>query len=217
MVKSLPLALLIAVGLLSSTLTSKASDMRWSFDALGSDFSLSGTITGTALGNGSYKTVSGSGTFGAGLFSGTEANLFTFTTPLDNYVGYDGLTHGIYITAGLWKLAAQEGEFGTGQALYPYAPSVLDYVGFAFSFTRAGQPATIFLWNDTANYKAYVMDDFNNVEQGSSNLTNYWAQGGETISFTLTNPTTVPEPSTYGLIGIAALGVAFVARRRKIK
>jgi len=27
----------------------------------------------------------------------------------------------------------------------------------------------------------------------------------------------VPEPSTYGLIGIAALGVAFVARRRKAK
>jgi PEP-CTERM motif len=28
---------------------------------------------------------------------------------------------------------------------------------------------------------------------------------------------TVPEPSTYGLIGIAALGVAFTARRRKVK
>ena len=27
----------------------------------------------------------------------------------------------------------------------------------------------------------------------------------------------VPEPSTYGLIGIAALGVAFAARRRKVK
>jgi len=27
----------------------------------------------------------------------------------------------------------------------------------------------------------------------------------------------VPEPSTYGLIGVAALGVAFAARRRKLK
>ncbi len=27
----------------------------------------------------------------------------------------------------------------------------------------------------------------------------------------------IPEPSTYGIIGIAALGVAFAARRRKIK
>jgi hypothetical protein len=31
------------------------------------------------------------------------------------------------------------------------------------------------------------------------------------------NGPTVPEPSTYGLIGIGALGVAFAARRRKIK
>jgi uncharacterized protein YjbI with pentapeptide repeats len=30
-------------------------------------------------------------------------------------------------------------------------------------------------------------------------------------------PAPVPEPSTYGLIGIGALGVAFAARRRKLK
>ena len=30
-------------------------------------------------------------------------------------------------------------------------------------------------------------------------------------------PAPVPEPSTYGLIGIGALGVAFAARRRKVK
>jgi hypothetical protein len=33
----------------------------------------------------------------------------------------------------------------------------------------------------------------------------------------MTSMSTVPEPSTYGLIGLGALGVAFAARRRKQK
>ena len=39
-----------------------------------------------------------------------------------------------------------------------------------------------------------------------------WVTGNRGLSLAL-----VPEPSTYGLIGLGALGVAFVARRRKAK
>jgi hypothetical protein len=34
---------------------------------------------------------------------------------------------------------------------------------------------------------------------------------------TFSNTVAVPEPSTYGLIGLAALGLALAARRRKLK
>jgi uncharacterized protein YjbI with pentapeptide repeats len=50
------------------------------------------------------------------------------------------------------------------------------------------------------------------TNSGASNLD---SQYQNTITFA--GPAPVPEPSTFGLIGIGALGVAFAARRRKAK
>jgi len=55
--------------------------------------------------------------------------------------------------------------------------------------------------------------DFKN-NSGATNLDNY---SYNTSSLNYANAPAVPEPSTYGLIGVAALGVAFAARRRKLK
>jgi hypothetical protein len=42
-------------------------------------------------------------------------------------------------------------------------------------------------------------------------------QSVTTLRAAVSSANAVPEPSTYGLIGVAALGVAFAARRRKLK
>jgi PEP-CTERM motif len=76
----------------------------------------------------------------------------------------------------------------------------LNYYQFinGLEFDTSANGVNIFQYGSTSNY--YAMNWTRN-DSGSSGVT--------------FSPAVVPEPSTYGLIGIGALGVAFAARRRK--
>ena len=63
----------------------------------------------------------------------------------------------------------------------------------------------------TVSYSNWT--DFS-TNSGALGLDDY---GYNTSAIKYVGRTIVPEPSTYGLIGIGALGVAFAARRRKLK
>lgn len=77
------------------------------------------------------------------------------------------------------------------------------------------------LWGATVSYSNWTDFYTNSGAVGldsyayNTNAINY--NGAAAPPSPPTPPSPVPEPSTYGLIGIGALGVAFAARRRKQK
>ncbi len=96
-------------------------------------------------------------------------------------------------------------------------PSGVAFCGPVFTLTSPGIIQSVTLDGSTTintnqsglkisytNNKIYLNWEGVSVNHGQKIVYNY------TVS-------SVPEPSTYGLIGLAALGLAFAARRRKLK
>jgi hypothetical protein len=160
--KSLPLALLIVAGLLSSTVTANA------YINYGNT-----VVNGTT-----YNLSSGSYLNGANL-SGIQlpnADL--------SWVG--------------WYNVNLSGANLRGVNLYFSNLSNVNLTGATVSYSN---------WNDLLNNSGTLKDSTNGLRYYSydTSLINYVGNGA------------IPEPSTYGLIGIGALGVAFAARRKKQK
>jgi PEP-CTERM motif len=103
-------------------------------------------------------------------------------------------------------------DFGTSTGL-----SLNTNTSYNFSIIDSGSTASVII-NGSTVYSTAVAVLFSagnhvsitNRERAAGTLL-----GPITISPVASSP--VPEPSTYGLIGLGALGVAFVARRRKVK
>jgi hypothetical protein len=171
--KSLPLALLIAAGLLSSTATASAY------------------ITyGNTIVNDAYYNLS------PNYNLSFDANLSYAYLP-DADLAFANLSNANLSYANL-----------TGANLYETNLSYANLTGATLSFAYL---AYANLTNATVSYSNWT--DFS-TNSGALGLGSY---SYDTSLINYAGSTPVPEPSTYGLIGIAALGVAFAARRRKVK
>ncbi len=160
--KSLPLALLVVAGLLSSTVTANAY-----------------INYGPTVVNGTTYNLSPGGYLNGANLSGVQlpnADL--------SWVG--------------WYNVNLTGANLTGANLYFSNLSNVNLTGATVSYSN---------WDDLLNNSGTLIGTTNGLRGYSYNtsLINY------------AGPAPVPEPSTYGLIGIGALGLAFAARRRKSK
>jgi len=91
----------------------------------------------------------------------------------------------------------------------------IDYYGVIY----AGNSIRLISDQSTRDYyTAQLTDLSNNSTKPSINMLSIYASSYKSSqSAALNSYYSVPEPSTYGLIGLGALGVAFAARRRKVK
>jgi len=190
------LALLIAAGLLSSTVTASA------FITYGDTL-----VNGTTYDLSPYANLTGANLYNANLTGAYLYNAKLFFADLS----YANLTGAYLINANL--TAANLGNANlTGAYLYN---ANLSYVNlYNANLTNADLSYANLSYTDltgaTVSYSNWA--DFS-TNSGASGLGSY-SYNTSLINYANAS---VPEPSTYGLIGIAALGVALAARRKKLK
>ena len=84
------------------------------------------------------------------------------------------------------------------------------------SFGFAAWRTTTFTVDTSGTYR-FSLATFNASDEALSSKLFVSGLKGTISGANVVNTEPIPEPSTYGIIGIAALGVAFAARRRKAK
>jgi len=194
--KSTSIALLVLAGLITSTVTANAVttfNIKYSGASFGNNASAVGTITLndsvlTQL-NPNYNT----SVVGLSLtISGASSGNGTFTaSDFSSWYWNTAGTSLDYSKDLVGQTLQNGGKWGDNPIL---STTFGDFNLFA---SGNNQNAPIGTWFFTLTTNGHSGDQMK--------LTNF------------TSGTPVPEPSTYGLIGLGALGVAFVARRRKVK
>jgi len=205
--KILTLSLLVCASLLSSTPSVKAA--TYSVLIENTDQAILGATTAD---------------FNIG-FRYYGANLNIFNGGSLSFFGASGQTISLSVipydvdTGDMTAISSQLGEYSFASEGYNFSSYSLLLTGLALP----NNPNGIL---QVRSINASGSGLYYNSAEMTSYLTSINASGGYSgphVGFKLRSQTVtpdlpaVPEPSTYGLIGIAALGVAFAARRRKLK
>ena len=197
MTKSLPLGLLVTAGLLSSTAPASAYITYGLTTVNGTQYDLS-PFADLSNANLTHANLTGANINFANL---TGANLSTATLDY-SLLAFADFTRANLVFANL------------NHAILTFAD--LPYANLSFANLIGAQ---LFLTDLTGVNLTFATVSYSNWTDFS---TNSGATGLSSYSYNTrlifyAGPAPVPEPSTYGLIGIGALGVAFAARRRKVK
>jgi uncharacterized protein YjbI with pentapeptide repeats len=213
--KTTSLALLIAAGLLSSTVTASASIIYGDTVVNGETYNLSpganlsyanlydANLTGADLSNANLydANLTGANLTGAILYG---ANL------TGAYLSFANLSNANLFGANLPGAYLSFANLSGANLYYAYLPGAYLYnADLTGAYLYGADLSFANLSGATVSYSNWT--DF---------YTNSGANGLDSYSYntSLINYTpAVPEPSTYGLIGVAALGVALAARRKKQK
>ena len=204
MTKSLPLALLIAAGLLSSTVTASASHLTYGPTTVnGTQYNLS-PGTNLSLTNLSYANLSGAVLSHADL---SYTNLYNANLTGGAYLDNADLSNAVLSYANLTGAHLSYADFSSTYLYY----ANLTGASLDNAVLTGASLDGVNLTGATVSYSNWT--DFS-TNSGASGLDSY---SYNTSLINYAGNGAIPEPSTYGLIGIGALGVAFAARRRKVK
>jgi len=224
--KSTSLALLIAAGLLSSTVHANAVTLQ-------NDVTFSTTMSSYNIYlefDGTKWTKYDNGSMPANVYSATGTGSSSRDPLGFTIVAVSGQNPYLYAGSGTsFKFLSGGGVNGYGASSTKAVSTVASGLHLVASLVPNNTSYAAIAYNLNATTKYFGWLEFSNNSDGSqikinSAYLNPTANQAVTTGVTHNSggavaygATTVPEPSTYGLIGIGALGVAFAARRRKLK
>jgi uncharacterized protein YjbI with pentapeptide repeats len=202
--KSLSLALLVSAGVLSSTDTASAYTIYGNTDVNGVTYNLS---PGANL---SHADLHDTGFLYIDLSHAnlSDANLSDAFMPGAN-LSYANLSNAYMYYAQVFSTGADLSYANLSNAYMAHA--YLYDANLSYAILTNADLTYADLTGATVSYSNWA--DFS-TNSGALGLGSY---SYDTSLINYAGSTPVPESSTYGLIGIGALGVAFAARRRKLK